>query len=292
VSDFSVAPVLFEGAIVSITEITEITEFPLKHALTIATTDSGGGAGIAADLKAFAALKVYGACVLSAVTAQNTTAVTGMECLSPALVTAQLQAIYDDFPVEAIKIGLIGNAENTRAVYEFLAANYGDVPIVLDPVMVSTSGHTFLPIDAVAALRDLVGLATVVTPNVPEAQVLSGLAITGPESALKAAEKILAAGAKNVLIKGGHGTGPAADDLLLNAYGSQWFRGPRINTANTHGTGCTLSSAIAAYLARSLSVAEAVREAKEYVRGGLQHSINLGHGPGPLNHFHPYYNFK
>lgn len=269
-----------------------LPEVPLKHALTVATSDSGGGAGIEADLKAFAALKVYGACVLSAVTAQNTTAVTGLECLSPALVTAQLQAIYDDFPVEAIKIGLLGNAENTRAVHDFLAANYKGVPIVLDPVMVSTSGHTFLPDEAALALRDLMRIAAVVTPNVPEARVLSGLAIDGPDSRLKAAEAILAQGVKNVLIKGGHGQGPTADDLLLGPDGPVWFRGARVDTPNNHGTGCTLSSAIAAFLARGLDLAEAVREAKEYVRGGLEHSINLGHGPGPLNHFHPYYRFQ
>jgi hydroxymethylpyrimidine/phosphomethylpyrimidine kinase len=267
-------------------------EFPLKHAMTIATSDSGGGAGIQADLKAFAALKVYGACVLSAVTAQNTTAVTGLECLSPSLVTAQLQAIYDDFPVEAIKIGLLGSAENTRAVLDFLAKNYSATPIVLDPVMVSTSGHTFLPAEAVAALYDLMKIATVITPNVPEAQVLSGLAIDGPESRQKAAEAILAKGVKNVLIKGGHGHGPAADDLLLGPDGPVWIRGERVETPNTHGTGCTLSSAIAAFLARGLTLPEAARAAKNYVTGALKHSIPLGHGPGPLNHFHPYYLFK
>ncbi|UQZ91272.1 bifunctional hydroxymethylpyrimidine kinase/phosphomethylpyrimidine kinase [Deltaproteobacteria bacterium Smac51] len=260
--------------------------------MTIATSDSGGGAGIEADLKAFAALKVYGACVLSAVTAQNTTAVTAMECLSPSLVTAQLQAVYDDFPVEAIKIGLLGNAGNTLAVADFLALNYREVPIVLDPVMVSTSGHTFLPPEAVEALKGLMKLATLITPNIPEAEVLSGLSIHGPEDQVKAAEAILALGVKNVLVKGGHGSGPTADDLLICSEGPVWIKGRRVDTPNTHGTGCTLSSAIAAGLAKGLNLTEAVRAAKEYVTGGLEHSLNLGHGPGPLNHFHPYYLFK
>ncbi len=266
-----------------------ISKIPLKRAMTIATSDSGGGAGIEADLKTFAALKVYGACVLSAVTAQNTREVTGLECLSPALVTAQLKAVYDDFPVEAIKIGLLGSAENTRAVRLFLAENYMDTPIVLDPVMVSASGHAFLPDDAVESLRDLMKISTIVTPNLPEAGVLSGLSIDGPEARVKAAEAILAQGAKYVLIKGGHGEGPATDDLLMGPEGPEWFRGERIDTPNTHGTGCTLSSAVAARLARGANLPEAVGEAKEYVRGGLLNSINLGHGPGPLNHFHPFY---
>ena len=264
---------------------------PLKHALTIATSDSGAGAGIQADLKTFAAHKVYGLSVLSAVTAQNTTTVTALECLSPGVVTAQLRAIYDDIPVEAIKIGLLGNAENTEAVTGFLAANFSRTPLVVDPVMVSTSGHAFLPRDAIDALKKLMALATVITPNMPEAATLWGRPITGPEEQLAAGRALLATGAKNVLVKGGHGRTPEADDLLVGEAGEIWFKAPRINTPNTHGTGCTLSSAICANLASGLTLKEAVGRAKQYVAEGLRRSINLGHGPGPLNHFHQYYHF-
>ena len=264
----------------------------LKHALTIATTDSGAGAGIQADLKTFAAHKVYGLSVISAVTAQNTLAVTALECLSPETVKAQLQAIYDDIPVEAIKIGLLGSPANTRVVAEFLKNNYDGVPLVLDPVMVSTSGHVFLEPEAVAALKELMSQATLVTPNLSEAEALWGRPINNNDDRRKAAEAVLAHGAENVLIKGGHGQGDTADDFLMGKAGEVWFHGPRVRTKNTHGTGCTLSSAIAANLASGLSLAESVGLAKEYVGKGLEHSINLGHGPGPLNHFHPYYLFE
>ncbi|MDL2226676.1 bifunctional hydroxymethylpyrimidine kinase/phosphomethylpyrimidine kinase [Deltaproteobacteria bacterium OttesenSCG-928-M10] len=264
---------------------------PLKHAMTIATSDSGAGAGVQADLKTFAAHRVYGVSVFSAVTAQNTRQVTAMECLSPETVTAQLKAIYDDIPVEAIKIGLLGNAANTMAVTKFLADHYAGVPIILDPVMVSTSGHTFLPPEAIEALKELAALATLVTPNLPEALALSGLEIKSSEDRRRAGEAVLSLGARNVLVKGGHGHGPEADDLLLGREGEVWFRGPRIDTPNTHGTGCTLSSAIAANLALGAGLNEAVGQAKHYVTEGLRHSINLGHGPGPLNHFHQYYRY-
>ena len=262
---------------------------PLSCALTIATSDSGAGAGIQADLKTFAALKVYGLSVISAVTAQNSLAVTGLECLSPDLVRAQLQALYDDFPIRAIKIGLLGDAANTRATADFLSEKYAGVPIVLDPVMVSTSGHTFLPAEAVEALKALMKLSAVITPNLPEARVLAGLEIRDDGERLKAAEKLLATGAGHVLIKGGHGREAEANDLLYGPEGPVWIKGPRIDTPNTHGTGCTLSSAIAAYLARGNSLVEAVSLAKDYVTEGLRHSLRPGHGPGPLNHFHQFY---
>ena len=265
---------------------------PLKCALTIATSDSGAGAGIQADLKTFAAHRVYGLSVLSAVTAQNTRAVTGLECLSPDLVTAQLAAIYDDFPVSAIKIGLLGDAANTARVRDFLAGNYAGIPVVVDPVMVSTSGHTFLPPEAVAALKGLMAQAALVTPNLMEAEVLSGRTISSRADRLAAARVILEGGARNVLVKGGHGQGPEADDLLVGAEGEIWFEGPRVDTPNTHGTGCTLSSAICANLASGLTLPAAVERAKDYVTEGLRHSLAPGRGPGPLNHFHAYYNFE
>ncbi len=265
---------------------------PLTCALTIATSDSGGGAGIQADLKTFAANHVFGLSVIAAVTAQNTVAVTGLECLSPAMVTAQLQALYDDLPVAAIKIGLLGSAANTKAVAAFLAEKFPRVPVVVDPVMVSTSGHTFLPPDAVAALQELMALATVATPNLPEAEALSGLTIRNNEDRAEAARIILESGARHVLIKGGHGREAVANDLLVGADGrATWFNGPRVDTPNTHGTGCTLSSAIGAHLARGLDLPAAVALAKDYVTAGLRHSLTLGRGPGPLNHFHPHYLF-
>ncbi|MDR1488117.1 MAG: bifunctional hydroxymethylpyrimidine kinase/phosphomethylpyrimidine kinase [Deltaproteobacteria bacterium] len=264
---------------------------PLKKALTIASSDSGGGAGVQADLKTFSALCVFGMSVISAVTAQNSVAVIGMECLSPDLVTKQLEAVFDDIGVDAIKIGLLGNKANTEAVTAFLASKKGSLPVVLDPVMVSASGHAFLPKDAVDALLDLIALATLVTPNLPEAEVLSGIKIKDPSDHQKAAEKLLRLGAENVLIKAGHSAGPQCDDFLLGSEGSLWLRGDRIDTFNNHGTGCTLSSAIASFLARDFPLSQACRAAKDYVTEGLTHSIKIGAGPGPLNHFHNFYRF-
>jgi len=267
---------------------------PLKGALIIASSDSGGGAGLQADLKALAANGVYGFCVISAVTAQNSTTVTTVECLAPATVTAQLAAVADDFSplIGAVKIGLLGNAENTLAVAGFLASRLSGVPVVVDPVMVSASGHTFLPAEAVAALKKLLPLAALITPNIPEAEVLTGLSLDGDEARTEGARRLLAkTGARAVLVKGGHGQGPAADDLLVSPEGETWFRGARIDTENSHGTGCTLSSAICAGLARGRPLTEAVSLAKAYVTEGLRHSRRLGAGPGPLHHFHEFYRY-
>ena len=266
---------------------------PLKCALTIATSDSGGGAGIEADLKTFAAHGVFGFCALSAVTAQNTTAVTALESLSPEMVTAQLQALYDDFEIGAIKIGLLGSAANTRAAAGFIRDKLPQTPLVVDPVMVSTSGHTFLAEEAIEALKELMSLATLVTPNLPEAKVLAGQAINDDQQRIEAAKKILSiTSAGHVLIKGGHGHSPEARDLFYGSGFEMWFDSPRIDTPNTHGTGCTLSSAICANLASGLELTEAVERAKGYVTEALRHSISLGHGPGPLNHFYRFYNYN
>lgn len=271
---------------------TPVPSIPLKCALSIATSDSGSGAGLQADLKTFAAHRVYGLSVLSAVTAQNTLAVTAMGCLDPDLVTAQMRAIYDDIPVAAIKIGLLGNAANTGRVADFISREWAGIPIILDPVMVSSSGHTFLAPEAVAALKKLMALATVVTPNLPEAEALAGGPIRGHDQLREAAGVILETGARYALIKGGHGRGQTADDFLLGPEGETWFRGPRVSTVNNHGTGCTLSSAICANLALGLTLEQAVRRAKDYVTEGLKQSISLGAGPGPLNHFYQHYHFK
>jgi hydroxymethylpyrimidine/phosphomethylpyrimidine kinase len=265
----------------------------LKCALVIATSDSGGGAGLEADLKTLAAHGVFGFCAVSAVTAQNSRAVTALECLSPATVTAQLGAVADDFEISAVKIGLLGNAANTLAVADFLAARLPGTPVVLDPVMVSASGHTFLSPEAVAALKSLLPLATLITPNIPEAEVLTGQRLADDAARMEAARRLRAeAGARHVLIKGGHGQGPSADDLLAGPEGEIWFRGPRVETANNHGTGCTLSSAICARLAQGRPLAQAVGLAKAYVAEGLRHSLRLGAGPGPLNHFYEFYRYE
>ncbi|MGL4209600.1 MAG: bifunctional hydroxymethylpyrimidine kinase/phosphomethylpyrimidine kinase [Candidatus Adiutrix sp.] len=268
-----------------------VETFPIKHALTIASSDSGAGAGIQADLKTFAAHKVYGLCAISAVTAQNTMAVTAMECVSASLLTAQLEAIFADIKVEAVKVGLLGNASNTQAMGTFFSQRVINPAIILDPVMVSASGHTFLEPSAIKALMEFMPQAALLTPNIPEAQVLSGLAIKHQDDMIKAAEKIVALGVKAVLIKGGHSLGSEADDLLYEQGGPIWLRGEKIQTINNHGTGCTLSASIAAQLALGFNLLAACQMAKEYVAGGLKHSISLGSGPGPLNHFHQYYNY-
>ncbi|MDR2368133.1 MAG: bifunctional hydroxymethylpyrimidine kinase/phosphomethylpyrimidine kinase [Deltaproteobacteria bacterium] len=264
---------------------------PLTRALTIATSDSGGGAGVQADLKTFAAFGVYGLSVLSGVSAQNTMAVTGLECLSPGLVTSQLKAIFDDMGAEAIKIGLIGNAENAEAIAGFLATLSPRPPVILDPVMVSASGHAFLEVGAVAGLKALYPYVTLLTPNIPEAEALSGLTINGPDDCLRAGQAILESGLERVLIKGGHLDGEESNDLLVGPNGANWFNVGRVRTKNNHGTGCTLSSAIAACLALGKDLESSVKYAKLYVAGALENSIDLGQGPGPLNHFFNYYRY-
>lgn len=265
---------------------------PLTKALTIATSDSGGGAGIQADLKTFAALGVFGLSVISGVSAQNTLGVTGLECLSPEMVTLQLRAIFDDMGAQAIKIGLLGNAANTYATAKFLAELNPRPPIILDPVMVSASGHVFLDDEAISALKALYPLVTLLTPNIYEAEYLSGIKIKGPDDMHLAGETIMASGVENVLVKGGDAGGDQSDDLLLTPGESDWYIMKRIETKNNHGTGCTLSSAIAAILAQGKELKEAVEQAKLFVAGALDSSIDLGRGPGPLNHFFYYYFYE
>jgi hydroxymethylpyrimidine/phosphomethylpyrimidine kinase len=263
--------------------------FPLTTALTIATSDSSGGAGIQADLKTFAALGVYGVSAICSITAQNTLGVTAMESVSPSLVQAQLATVWDDLPPLAVKIGLIGPAALVQAVAIFLKERAQNTPVVLDPVMVSASGHVFLAPSDVAGLKTLLPLATLLTPNLPEAEVLSGLKISDSSSLKRAGEILLAQGPRYVLIKGGHLAGPNCDDHLFGPEGQIVFPGPRIDSRNTHGTGCTLSSAIAAFLAQGKKLAEAIKAAKDYVTAAFLTAPALGQGPGPLNHFHPYY---
>jgi hydroxymethylpyrimidine/phosphomethylpyrimidine kinase len=258
-------------------------------AVTIAGSDSGGGAGIQADLKTFSALGVYGASVIVALTAQNTKGVSAVLDVPPAFVTAQMDAVFSDLAIGAVKIGMLGNAGVVEAVAAGLA-RHRHTPVVLDPVMVATSGERLLTPDAVEALRTkLLPLALVVTPNLPEAAAL----LDAPQAAtednmVRQAERLLAWGAKAVLMKGGHGKGAESADLLVTATATVRFAAARIGTENTHGTGCTLAAAIAAGLARGEDLAAAVRAAKDYVTAALAAADRLavGHGRGPVHHFH------
>ena len=256
----------------------------MKKVLTIAGSDCSGGAGIQADLKTMAAHCVYGMSVITALTAQNTTGVYGITEASPEFVGLQIDCIFNDIRPDAVKIGMVSNIEIIKIISEKLK-EYNAVNIVADPVMVSTSGSRLLSNDAVTALKQsLLPLADLITPNIPEAEVLCGMKITDREDMATAAAKITEDTKKAVLIKGGH-LESCADDLLFFPDGRiRWYESKRIDNDNTHGTGCTLSSAIARALASGESMEESVRKAKEYVSGALADGLNLGRGSGPLNH--------
>jgi hydroxymethylpyrimidine/phosphomethylpyrimidine kinase len=261
-------------------------------ALTIAGSDSSGGAGIQADLKTFAALGVYGASVITALTAQNTRGVTGIHDVPADFIAAQMDAVFSDLAVNAVKIGMLSRVAAIEAVVAGLERHRAK-NIVLDPVMVATSGDRLLTTDAVKALRmTLIPRAMVVTPNLPEAAALLDLPIAGGEVEMEAqARGLLALGAQSVLIKGGHGTSAESVDLLVDANGVTRLSAKRIATKNTHGTGCTLSSAIAAGLAKGLTLHDAVRQAKDYVTAAIAgaDALAVGHGHGPLHHFHAFW---
>ena len=253
--------------------------------LTIAGSDSGGGAGIQADLKTFAALGGYGMSAITAVTAQNTLRVDAVAELDPAVVGAQIDAVFDDIGVDAVKIGMLSSAPVVRAVARSLE-RFRPPHVVLDPVMVAKSGDHLLRDDAVSSLiEELLPLATVVTPNLPEAERLTGLP-TGDEAQRLVAARRLAEGGSAVLIKGGHGSGDVVVDLLVHADGVRRFAHPRVETTSTHGTGCTLSSAIAALLAAGKDLESAVGEAIEYLHAAIRSAFPLGSGHGPVHHFY------
>lgn len=258
-------------------------------ALTIAGSDSGGGAGVQADLKTFSALGVYGASVLTALTAQNTRAVTAVHRVPPEMVRAQLDAVFDDLAVAAVKIGMLASADLIEVVAQHLHGR--TVPVVVDPVMVAKSGDALLEDGAVAALRArLLPLASVLTPNLPEAARLLGVAPAADEPAmLEQGRALLALGAHAVLMKGGHARGEQCIDLLVSADAPPLrFVAPRQSTRNTHGTGCTLSSAIAAGLASGMSLPDACARAHAYLQGAIRAADQLavGSGHGPVHHFH------
>ena len=258
-------------------------------ALTIAGSDSGGGAGIQADLKAMSALGVYGASVITAVTAQNTRAVTAVHGIPLNVVAAQIEAVLTDLDVSAIKIGMLATPEVIQTVAETIAGYDG--PVVLDPVMISKSGDTLLAQDAVQTLRDvLVPQATMLTPNLPEAACLLGTSdAESPDQMIAQGMALCGLGARSVLMKGGHGRGDVCHDVLIDPSGVvAEFTATRRDTRNTHGTGCTLSSSIAAGLARGLGLTDAVAQAHEYLQGAIAKADGLmvGQGHGPVHHFH------
>jgi len=257
-------------------------------AVTIAGSDSSGGAGIQADLKTFAALGVYGASVIAALTAQNTQGVTAIHDVPADFIAAQIDAVFSDLAIGAVKIGMLSQVAAIEAVGAGLA-RYDAKNIVLDPVMIATSGDRLLSPDAVTALRTrLIPRALVVTPNLPEAAALTGASLARNEREMEIqAREILALGARGVLIKGGHGDGAESVDLLIGEGDVVRLSAKRIATKNTHGTGCTLSSAIAAGLAKGLDLAAAVQAAKTYVTAAIAAAddLDIGHGHGPLNHF-------
>ena len=257
----------------------------IPKAMTIAGSDSGGGAGIQADLKTFGALGVYGTSVLTAVTAQNTVGVTAIHEVPTDTVVAQIESVLTDIGADAVKTGMLASSAIIEAVAATLERHRITV-LVVDPVMVAKSGDALLRADAVEALRTrLVPLAAVVTPNIPEAEKLTGMKISNGTDVRRAAERIIAMGARGVVVKGGHRSGPATD-LFYDGIRFQEFTAPRIDTKNTHGTGCTFASAVAAGLARGMDVIDAVALAKEYVTEAIRRAFPIGQGHGPLNHFY------
>jgi hydroxymethylpyrimidine/phosphomethylpyrimidine kinase len=261
-------------------------------ALTIAGSDSSGGAGIQADLKTFAALGVYGASVITALTAQNTRGVTGIHVVPADFVTAQIDAVFSDLDVKAVKIGMVAQLAAVDAIVAGLT-RWSPRQIVLDPVMVATSGDRLLATDAVEALRTkLIPRASLITPNLPEAAALLDEPVAASEVEIESqGKRLLALGCPAVLVKGGHGQGTESIDYLVRASGIIALAAPRIATRNTHGTGCSLSSAIAAGLAKGEDMETAVRNAKVWVSAAIAAAdqLGVGHGHGPIHHFHGFY---
>ncbi len=253
--------------------------------LIIAGSDSGGGAGIQADLKSVTALGGYAATAITALTAQNTEGVHGVLPIPPAFIRQQMDVVLRDIGADALKTGMLHDSPTIAAVCDGIAAEAPGIPLVADPVMVAKGGHPLLQPDAVEALkRRLIPLATLITPNLPEAEVLTGLRITDEAEMQAAMSSLLALGARAVLLKGGHLEGPRVIDLLGTPEGITRFEDSRIETRHTHGTGCTLASAIAAGLAQGMPLAETVARARRYVRAAILAAPGLGRGHGPLNH--------
>ena len=257
---------------------------PTAVALTVAGSDSGGGAGIQADLKTFAALGVYGVSAITAVTAQNTRGVSAVETLSPGIVSAQIAAVVADFQIAALKTGMLANAGIIGAVARVLRVSRVG-PLIVDPVMVAKSGDRLLDADALEALtRDLLPLAALVTPNLPEAEVLTGMPVRTLEEQREAARRIVGLGARAVVVKGGHAETAEIVDVLFDGQAFTEFRAERVPGTSTHGTGCTFSAAIAAQLALGRGIQEAIPLAQAYVAKAIRNAPGLGHGHGPMGH--------
>ena len=255
----------------------------MKTALTIAGSDSCGGAGIQADIKTMTVNGVYAMSAITALTAQNTTGVTGILESTPEFLAEQLDDVFTDIFPDAVKVGMVSSAPLIGVIAEKLR-QYGARHVVVDPVMVATAGSRLLKSDAVDALMsELLPLAEVITPNVPEAEILSGMEIHGAEDMVLAAQRIHKRCGAAVLLKGGHAVSDA-NDYLCRDGGGRWFEGKRIDNPNTHGTGCTLSSAIASNLAKGFDLDESVARAKKYISGALGAMLDLGHGSGPMDH--------
>ncbi len=255
----------------------------MKKALTIAGSDSCGGAGIQADIKTMTMNGVYAMSAITALTAQNTTGVTGIQEVTPDFLRRQIDAVFEDVEPDAVKIGMVSSSELIEVIADRISF-YNAKNIVIDTVMVATSGSKLMKTDALSALVDkLLPLADIVTPNIPEAEVLSGMSITNKDEMLASAKRIGDAYNVAVLLKGGHSINDA-NDLLYSEGKYKWFDGKRINNPNTHGTGCTLSSAIASNLAKGYTLDESVQRGKNYISGALSAMLDLGKGSGPMNH--------
>ncbi|GAA0739669.1 bifunctional hydroxymethylpyrimidine kinase/phosphomethylpyrimidine kinase [Clostridium oceanicum] len=254
----------------------------MKNVLTIAGSDSSGGAGIQADLKTMSALGVFGMSVITAVTAQNTLGVVDVQDIDKKIVEAQIKCIFDDINVDAVKIGMVSNSEIIETITNLLK-EYKAKNIVVDPVMISKSGYFLLKPEAVEKIKELISIADVVTPNIPEAETLTDMKIKDEEDMKKAALEISKMGPKYVLIKGGHRCNDA-NDILYTGKDFIKIEGSRIQTKNTHGTGCTLSSSIASYLAKNHSIETAVKKSKDYITKAIENSFSIGKGVGPVGH--------
>lgn len=254
-------------------------------ALTIAGSDSGGGAGIQADLKTFQELRTFGTSAITALTAQNTLGVHDIMAAEPAFVEAQLRALFADFSIAAAKTGMLFSPEIIEVVANYMCQQH--IPLVVDPVMIAKGGTTLLAQQAVETMKDvLLPIATICTPNIPEAEILADMSITTDVDVVEAAQRLMALGAQNIVMKGGHLHGAQAVDYVFLADGTSFtMTTPRIDTTATHGTGCTFSAAITAGLANGQSLKEAIVEAKRFVHAAIENPLGIGHGHGPTNHF-------
>lgn len=263
----------------------------MKTAVTIAGSDCSGGAGIQADIKTMSALGVYSSSVIVSVVAENTSRVIAYENVSPKMIKSQIDAIFEDMEIDAVKVGMLNDIACMETVAERLAF-YNPANVVIDPVMYAKDGTPLMKEDCCDAyIKKVIPVATLLTPNIPEAERITGLKISDEEDMKRAAKAITKFGTSAALIKGGHSEGDPCD-ILYDGKEIYCFRGARIQTKNTHGTGCTLSSAITSYLALGETLPEAVKKAKEYISTAITHSLDIGRGAGPLNHFYSLYNEK